>query len=656
MNKTLYDYICNKQHHKFRKSVEIEYPSNLTERERAVYRFRKLSEAETPVLLEGEKICFLRTVINIPPILSEEEHLAKYGRLEESRCFVGDSAGNWTPNYEKVLQQGFYGMRENASKETLEEIDLALELCDRYLQEAKHLNRTELVKVLSRAPREGATSFHEALQLLRIIHFFLRMDGCSHLTFGRFDKYMYPYYKNDVDNGILTQEEAFELLEDFFLSLNRDTDLYWGVQKGDNGQSIVLGGMDENGNEIFNELSKMCLRASKELMLIDPKLNIRVSKNTPLEIYELGSELTAVGLGFPQYSNDDIVIPGLVKFGYEYADAVNYGVAACWEFIVPSVAAEPVNKGVFLFPRVVNRMVRKYLLDSETFDEFLSHLTDECEYEYWSACDRFDSFTYLPAPLMESVMDCDIYSGGKYKNMGMFGVAIATAADSLAAIEKYIYNEKRFTKEELIHAIDYDFEGHEEMLHVLRYEAPKMGNDDDCVDRFGVILMDALADTFKDKVNCWGGKIRTSTGTSNTYLTQYDATPDGRRKNEPFGTNYSPSLFAKIKGPISLIKSFTKPDLGRNINGGPLTVEFHHSLFSDKEAIKKVASFVKSFIDMGGHQIQLNVVNVQKMREAQKNPEMYRQLVVRIWGWSAVFVDLDEKFQNHVIHRQEYNL
>lgn len=128
------------------------------------------------------------------------------------------------------------------------------------------------------------------------------MEGNYHNTVGRFDKYMYPYLKNDLERGILTEESAYGLLRDFFISFNKDSDLYSGIQQGDNGQSMVLGGIDEDGKEVFNLLSKMCLRASRELMLIDPKINLRVSRNTPLEIYELGSELTKAGLGFPQYS------------------------------------------------------------------------------------------------------------------------------------------------------------------------------------------------------------------------------------------------------------------------------------------------------------------------------------------------------------------
>ena len=140
------------------------------------------------------------------------------------------------------------------------------------------------------------------------------------------------------------------------------------------------------------------------------------------------------------------------------------------------------------------------------------------------------------------------------------------------------------------------------------------------------------------------------------HADEIGASADGRRKGEPFGTNFSPSLFADIKGPFSVIKSFTKQHFENTINGGPLTMEFHATMFSDPDSVKKVAMLVKSFVDMGGHQMQLNAVNLEKLRDAKVNPEKHRQLVVRIWGWSAYFVELDKEYQDHVIARQAYTV
>ena len=260
---------------------------------------------------------------------------------------------------------------------------------------------------------------------------------------------------------------------------------------------------------------------------------------------------------------------------------------------------------------------------------------------------------------MNVLMGRNIADGGKYNNFGIHGTGIATATDSLAVIKKYVFEEKSLGKQELIAAVDANFENTPELLHKLRYEAPKLGNNDDFVDSIATELLDTFADSLRGKVNCRGGIYRAGTGSAMYYLwhaNEIGASPDGRRAKEPFGTNFSASLFARINGPLSVIKSFTKQDFENCINGGPLTLEFHHSMFSDADCVKKVAMLVKTFISMGGHQLQLNAVNLETMKDAQIHPENHGHLVVRIWGWSAYFVELDKEYQDHVISRQSYTV
>ena len=260
---------------------------------------------------------------------------------------------------------------------------------------------------------------------------------------------------------------------------------------------------------------------------------------------------------------------------------------------------------------------------------------------------------------MHCLMDGGIYDGAKYNNFGIHGTGIATAADSMAAIAKYVYTDQTITKDALLDAVDSNFESHAELLPILRYEAPKMGNNDDLPDQAAVMLLDTFSDALAGKKNCRGGIFRAGTGSAMYYLWHADeigASPDGRRKKEPFGTNFSPSLFAHIRGPLSVIQSFCKPHFQNAINGGPLTLEFASSMFEGADSVKKVAALVKTFIDMGGHQLQLNAVNTDLMKDAQLHPENHRQLVVRIWGWSAYFVELDREYQDHVMRRQQYRV
>jgi len=661
MNKELYNNILNKKHHQYRRNVEWTLAQEYAEKglspiERMSDRFERLCNEEKAIILDGEQIVFLRTVSNIPAIFTDSEW-----EDISSKYYIHELGfiSNLSPNYYDTIAKGLIKKRETADNYGKRAIDNIIKLSDKYLEEAKKQGREDLIEILSQVPRYPARNFREALQFFRILHYSLWLEGNYHNTIGRFDRYMYKYLKKDMEKGIYTEETALELLEDFFLSFNKDSDIYVGVQQGDNGQSMMLGGCDEDGKDVFNLLSELCLKASCNNKMIDPKINLRVSKNTPVERYIEATKLTKAGLGFPQYSNDDVVIPALEKLGYEHNDAANYTVAACWEFIIPNVGADIANIGAMSYPKAVDIALHNSLEKANSYVEFFGAVRAEIEKECNNICDAIKDVWFIPSPFMNVLMDCDIYNGGKYNNFGIHGTGIATATDSLAAIKKYVFEEKSIDKTELINAIDVNFENTPELLHRLRYESPKLGNNDDFVDSIATELLDAFANALKGKINCRGGIYRAGTGSAMYYLwhaNEIGASPDGRRAKEPFGTNFSVSLFANVKGPVSVIASMTKQHFENAMNGGPLTLEFHQSIFADDDGIEKVGILVKNFIDRGGHQLQLNTVNLDKMLDAQKHPENYRQLVVRIWGWSAYFVEIDKEYQDHVIARQAYTV
>ncbi|WP_343277438.1 pyruvate formate lyase family protein, partial [Ligaoa zhengdingensis] len=535
-------------------------------------------------------------------------------------------------------------------------------LADRYRQLALEQGNRVVAESLAQVPAKPPRSFLEALQMFRIIHFTMWCGRNYHNTVGRFDQYMLPYLKADLEKGIYDLDSALELLEEFFLTFNRDSDLYPGMQQGDNGQSIVLGGLNEDGTDSYNILSELCLKASLELKLIDPKINLRVHKNTPVETYVLGTQLTKQGLGFPQYSNDDVVIPGLLNLGYEKKDAYNYAVAACWEFIIPGVAMDVPNIEALSFTKAVENAVFEHLEDAESYDAFREIVRRNIFSQAADLCGSVRNLYVYPAPFLSLMMEgCaekarDISLGCKYNNYGLHGTGIATAADSLAAIKKYVFEEQSVGKQEMIDALKGDFAGHDLLCNKLRYETPKMGNNVDYVDEIAAGLLADFADSVQGRTNDRGGIFRAGTGSAMYYIwhsKDMPATPDGRHKGEGIAANYSPSLFSRCKGPVSIIKSFSKPDLKRVINGGPLTLELHDTVFRTEDSIQKVALLVKSFMDLGGHQLQLNSVNRDTMLDAQKHPENYRNLIVRVWGWSGYFVELDREYQDHIIQRME---
>ena len=590
-------------------------------------------------------------------------------------------SGNYTPNYYRVITQGFDKIRmeiaENISKENDTEkiefgramvdcIDVFLTHCEKYRDLAKDMGNEQLYDALCKVPHKPAESFYEACVFMKICTYFLRTGFTNHLGLGRFDQYMYPFYKKDKENG-RSDEELLEILEEFFISLNKDTDLYRGVQQGDNGQSMVLGGFDKNGNSMFNELSRLCMEASLELNLIDPKINLRVGKNTPDEIYELGTKLTKKGLGFPQYCNDDVVVPGLIKLGYNEDDAWNYVVAACWEYIVPDCGADIPNIAVMDFPKVINEVIISKLHNCENFKDLMKYV--ECAIK--EECDRMITYfiesppAYLgaKAPIQSIFFDGCIQKlknltcgGTKYYNFGAHGAGIANGADALAAVKQNVFEDKTISKQDLILALENNFEGYDEIRNILK-SSPKMGNNDDFVDNIACLIMGCFAKNLNNRENGYGGIWRAGTGSAMEYIwkgSKCPATADGRKSGNAYSSSYSPSLDAKTAGVLSVIQSFTKFDLSDIINGGPLTIEIHDTVFRNDEGIKKVAMLVKNFILLGGHQFQLNSINGEKLKDAQKHPENYPNLIVRVWGWSGFFNELDVEFQNHIIRRTEY--
>ena len=633
---------------------------------RTAIRLRLALDLERPVLAPGELIAFTRTVPNLPMIYSEEEWNAI---KKDHYIHENGNVSNLSPDYGKVIATGLLSVRESlGDSEFAEEvrisIDAVLDLTQGYRKAAEEAGDRELAEVLARVPAYGARTFREALQSLRILHYAMWCEGDYHNTLGRFDQYMRPYFEKDIAEGRLSEDEAFELLEAFFLACNRDSDLYPGMQQGDNGQSIVLGGMTKDGKDGFSRLSELCLKASGELCLIDPKINLRVNRDTPLSVYEMGTQLTKKGLGFPQYENDDVAIDALMKLGYEEEDARDYAMAACWEFIIPGKGMEIVNIEALPFANTVDKVIRRDLKTVKDMDTLLENVRSEIFLHVRECLKKCSNLYVIPSPYLSVFFDgClekekDISLGCKYNNWGLHGTGLAPAADMLAALDETVFAGK-VEADELLGALESDFVGYDELHDTLKYHCPKMGNDDDRADKYACLLLDMFSEAVKGLRNERGGIVRAGTGSAMYYIfhaNELGATADGREKGVPLPANYSPSLNIRLNGPVSLIKSFTKPELGKVINGGPLTLEFGDNVFRQAESVTKVAQLVKLFIARGGHQMQLNTVNREKLLDAQKHPENYRNLIVRVWGWSGYFVELDKCYQDHIIRRVELNV
>ncbi len=683
---TLRSFIRAEKHHEFRHTPEELGLDSMNEKfreegvspvTRSARMLKALLEAETPIIIEGESIVATRTITRIPSIFTDEEweEIRSKHTLHER-----GTVSNLSADYEGIITDGL-GKRKESIEVRLQDETLTAEQTEflvaakesieavqsfilKYQACAKNAGLDNVAEVLGAIHSNGATTLHEALQLLRIVHFALWESDCYHNTLGRFDQYIYPYYKSDIEKGTLTEEQAYELIMEFFLACNKDSDLYVGMQQGDNGQSLVLGGRDAQGNCLFNEVSRMCLKASYELNLIDPKINLRCDANTPLEVYKLGAELTKRGLGFPQYDNDDVVIPGLLKLGYTEEDAHNYVVAACWEFIIPKNGMEIPNIDALSFAEVVSNAVNN-LGNYDSYESFYAYIVEKINEECERITSAHDNLYFAPAPFLSTIMGGtiekakDISEGGNSNNYGVHGTGLSTAADSLAAIKKFYFEEKSVTLEELTDALKNNFAGHEQLQERLRNEAPKMGVDNDEADSIGCALLNSFAEGLRGKHNERGGIWRAGTGTAMYYIfhaKDLPATPDGRNAGEVLPANFTPSMFLKQKGPVSVMRSFSKPNLQDAINGGPLTIELDESIFRNDETVEKLAMLIRSYIRMGGHQLQLNTLNREKLLDAKAHPELHKNLIVRVWGWSGYFVELDECYQDHIIERIKYKI
>ncbi len=633
----------------------------------------EMLRTETPVFYEGDIFGFNRS----------QKNIAYY--LHQNGNRVTATYGNNTPNYARVIGEGFDIVLEKiAEYEKINtknncpqfysamrrSIAAATDIAERYRKAAEEAGNHRLARALERVPHKGATTFYEACVFFKFLIYTLRCTHAAHLTLGRFDQYMYPYYKADIDRGV-SRDELFEILEMFFISINIDTDLYFGLQQGDNGQSMVLGGYDKDGNDMFNDLSDLCMQASLELSLIDPKINLRVSKKTPDWLYEYGTRLTKKGLGFPQYCNDDIIVPYMISLGYDEEDAWNYTVAACWEVLSPNNGFDVPNASFFPFPKYINNAIRKDICSAKTFEELMEAVEREIRLgadeivESFMGKNKSYGQAMRPAHMylslfvdgcLEKGLD-ETEGGAKYNNFGVLGGGIANAADALAAVKKYVYEEKTIAPEELLAALEANFEGCGRLQNML-LSAPKMGNNDDYVDSLAGRIMDMAVKYLHGRPNgFFGGVWRVGTGSAQFYVKaakDIPATADGRAAYTPFSCSFSPAITTKTDGPLSVLMSFTKHDLSKLSNGGPFTIELHDTVFRNEEGEKKVAQFVKAFIMRGGHQMQINSINREALEAAQASPEDYPNLIVRVWGWSGYFCELEREYQNHVISRAEY--
>ena len=621
--------------------------------------FVRRCRREVPTVFPGEKFCFTRSQgkINFPKF-----------RIE-----------NLSADWKLLLEQGVSGRLAVARERlaaaapgpesadflaaSIRMLEAALELAERYAAAADAAGEPAVAELLRRVPRHPARTFHEALQSLFFMFSMFHLSGVTLQGWGRMDQYLEPFYRRDMANGRLTRSEAGDLLAEFFIFANRENDVYGMVQQGDDGESLMLGGCRRDGSSAVNDLTLLILETSYEVSMINPKINLRVDSHTPEEVLRAGIRLTGRGLGFPQYCNDEVVIPALVHFGYPLEDARDYTVAACWEFVVGNGRDIPNNMAVNL-ALAADRAIRWGLREHAPFDEILSRIAPEIREQI-----RMPEPELLPNPLFSAFSgEClergrDLhFGGGDHLHFGCHGCGSSTAADSLAAVKKWVYDKKEVTPEELLHALESNYRGAETLRRKLQ-DAPKTGNHDPETDRYLKFVFDAFAGELeKLGKNRFGGRIRPGTGSAQFYvrMTQGEhrlhlgSTADGRREGEFISSSLAPAPGVRCNGVFSILKTYGNLDYDKLCNGGPITLEFSPAYFRTPEATEKTVGFLRAFVASGCQQIQMNVLDRETLLDAQAHPERHRDLIVRVWGWSGYFVELDKAYQDQIIGRTAY--
>ncbi|MBQ4328486.1 MAG: hypothetical protein IJC27_02045 [Lentisphaeria bacterium] len=632
--------------------------------------FKYFSSVEKPVIIPGEKLHFTRTLGIVIP-----------------RIRGGYVLENLTPDYALLLKEGLSGRINVAEKElaksniTAEERDFlnaavsmmrdTLAFSERYAVAAEEIGEKETAELLRRVPANPAKTLHEALQSIIFINAMLRLSASSHLGFGRTDQYLLEFYRNDLASGRETPESAKELLTEFFIMLSRDYDLYNGVQRGDNGQSMVLGGILPDGSNGENELTVLLMDIASDLALIEPKINLRLSKDTSREVLKSAARLSGCGLGFPQFSNDEVVIDGLVKFGYPLEKARDYVVAACWEFVVPGGRDIP-NLFAMNLALAADRAIRAGLKNGDDFNCICRRLPVEMKELFEKIKEqRTKNLEFTSNPLFSSIFpDClenrhDLnISGGTHRNFGCHGCASSTAADSLAAVKKVVFDEKKIAPELLLEALEKNFEGFDEVRKLLKSCEDKVGCSSELADEMLKFVFDTFAKTLEETDVCrYGARVRPGTGSAMFYVlmtkdknqpSYLAATADGRKEGDYISSSLSPAPGVKAAGMLSVLQSYSQIDYTRVCNGGPITMELDPVYFQSDEALEKMTEFLKAFHRSGCQQLQLNTLDADLLRRAQAHPEEYRDLIVRVWGWSGYFVELEKVYQDQIIGRQAF--
>lgn len=542
---------------------------------------------------------------------------------------------------------------------------------------------------LSKRPPE---SFHEAVQSLWFLFVILHMESnASSFSPGRMDQYLYSYYQKDIEEGKITQQQALEILECLWLKFNQIVYLrnqnsakyFAGFPIGFN---IAIGGVDKDGNDTYNELSLLCLKAQEHLGLPQPNLSVRLNKNTSHELMQAAIKVVSLGSGMPQFFNDEAIIHAMVEdLNINEQDARNYAIVGCVEltthgnnlgwsdaamFNLNKALELTLNNGKCLLTGDQIGLDLGSLETYQTYQDLENAFSKEIDYFIDKMMDAEKVVEkahqdYLPTAFLSTVIDdclekgLDVTCGGaKYNLSGIQMIQVANLADSLAAIKKLIYEENIVSKHDLLEALRNDFKGYEVIQTMLLNKVPKYGNDVEWVDDLGNQWACYFREKMKHYTNYRGGPYHTGMYTVSAHVPMGEnvgASPDGRNALKPLADGgMSPVYGRDLQGPTAVLKSVSRLDNSCTTNGGLLNMKFLPEFFKTETGCLKFENLLRAFVDLKIPHVQFNVVRKEDLIDAKIHPENHQSLTIRVAGYTAYFVELAGKLQDEIIARTTY--
>jgi len=547
-----------------------------------------------------------------------------------------------------------------------------------------------IADVCRNVPANPPRDFWEALQYYWFVHVgvITELNTWDSFNPGRLDQHLYPFYRMGLDNGTLTEDRARELLQCFWIKFNNHpAPPKVGITAAESSTytdfaQINTGGVKEDGSDAVNDLTYLILDVIEEMRLLQPSSSVQLSKKNPDRFLKRAAKIINTGFGQPSIFNTDVIIQELIRQGKSVEDARNGGSSGCVE--VGAFGKENYNlTGYFNMPKVLEITLNSgrdpltgeligidtgNATDFSTFDQLmgayrkqLNHFID-IKIRGNNVIERLWA-QHIPTPFLSLLIDdCiangkDYHDGGaRYNTSYIQGVGLGTLTDAVTAMKFHVFDEGTFTMADLLQALHDDFEGHESVRLTLLERTPKFGNDDDYTD-------DIMRDLFETYFNAIDGRTNTRGGTYHINLlpttvhiyfgSVMNASPDGRRAGEPLSEGVSPVQGADRHGPTAVLKSVAKMDHART-GGTLLNQKLTPGLLDQKDGLNKFVNLVRSYFRMDGHHIQFNVVDVDTLRAAQEEPERYRDLIVRVAGYSDYFCDLGKTLQNEIIARTEH--